>query len=57
VNPLTPTQKKKLESDAYKAFSHYLAIRYSCQRGQATLLQFARALARFDQAFESLNHK
>ena len=53
---LTPTQKKKLESNAYKAFSHYLAVRYSCRRGQAPLIQLARALARFDRAFERLNH-
>ena len=49
-------RKRKLESNAHKAFSHYLATRHAYQRGQATLIQLARALARFDHAFNHLQY-
>ena len=48
-------RKRKLESDAHKAFSYYLAVRRSYQRRQATLEQIAHASALLDSALERLN--
>jgi hypothetical protein len=41
-------RKRKAESNAYKAFSHYIAIRRKLVRGQATIQQVAHALALVD---------
>jgi hypothetical protein len=46
----TQTQKRKAGVEAYKAFSHYLAIRRSYYKGQATIEQLAHALALLDLA-------
>ena len=55
TNAQRPNSKRKLESDAHKAFSYYLAVRRSYQRRQATLEQIAYALALLDSALERLN--
>jgi hypothetical protein len=53
----TPTQKRKAEIEAYKAFSNYLATRRAYQRGQATMDELAHALALFDLALALANIK
>ena len=45
---MTQNQKKKAESNAHKAFSHYLTTQRAYQRGQATIKQVAHTLAVFD---------
>jgi hypothetical protein len=45
---MTQNQKRKAESIAYKAFSHYLATRRAYCKGQATIKQVAHTLAVFD---------
>ena len=54
----TKTQnQRKAESNAHKAFSHYLATRRAYRKGQATIEQVAHTLAVFDLTLAIANLK
>jgi hypothetical protein len=55
--PQTQTQKRKTESNAHKAFNHYLATRraYRKGQGQVTIEQVAHALGLFDLSLAIAN--
>ena len=54
----TKTQnQRKAESNAHKAFSHYLGTRRAYRKGQATIEQVAHTLAVFDLTLAIANLK